>query len=251
MSNGRSRLYDDGKVAVQQDLAAAAVSTRTSAPRTIREARNEIDTLCSINAQLVRQVALLKQREAQVQRLADRDGLTGLYNRRKMLELLESSITDATQHKQRVGLLFIDLDGFKEVNDEHGHAAGDKLLMTVASRIAGRTRTGDFVCRYGGDEFVVILPHAADRAAVRQVADSIARRVALPYRLDGIELQVTAAIGVSMFPDQARNASDLMHLADVSMYRAKADWTNPSEVLGAAPPPARRRDDPSKRRVSI
>src|SRR5271166_4547011 len=100
MSNGRSRLYDDGKVAVQQDLAAAAVSTRTSAPRTIREARNKIDTLCSINAQLVRQVALLKQREAQVQRLADRDGLTGLYNRRKMLELLESSITDATQHKQ-------------------------------------------------------------------------------------------------------------------------------------------------------
>jgi diguanylate cyclase (GGDEF)-like protein len=251
MSYGRSRLYETGEVAAQQDLAAAAVSPRSNTPRTIREARHEIDTLRSINAHLVRQVASLQQREAHAQRLADRDGLTGLYNRRKMLELLESSVIDAAQRGQRVGLLFIDLDGFKEVNDEHGHAAGDKLLMTAASRIAGRARTGDFVCRYGGDEFVVILPRAADMAAVRQVAGSIAKRVALPYRLDGMELQVTAAIGVSMYPDQARGASDLMLLADESMYRAKGHGTDPSEVLRAAPPPARRRDDPAKRRISI
>jgi diguanylate cyclase (GGDEF)-like protein len=195
----------------------------------------------------------LKQREAQAQRLADRDGLTGLYNRRKMLELLESSMSDASQHNQRVGLLFIDLDGFKGVNDDYGHAAGDKLLITVASRIAARARTGDFVCRYGGDEFVVILPRAADRAAVRQVAESICRRVAVPYRIDGVELRVTAAIGASMYPDEARSAAALMQLADESMYRAKSRGTDPLGILDAtaASTPARRRDDKSKRRLVI
>jgi diguanylate cyclase (GGDEF)-like protein len=250
MPDGRSKLYEGGEVAERQDLAAAAVSPRGSAPGSSRDAQREIDTLRSINAHLVRQVELLRRREALALRLADRDGLTGLYNRRKMLELLDGSIVDAVQHKRRVGVLFIDLDGFKAVNDEHGHAVGDKLLTTAACRIAGRTRTGDFVCRYGGDEFVVILPRAADWAAVREVADSIARRVALPYRLDGVEVQVTAAIGVSVFPDEARSAAELMRLADESMYRAKAEWTDPARLSGARPPPARRRDDPSKKRVS-
>jgi diguanylate cyclase (GGDEF)-like protein len=252
MPFGRSRLYERGEVAEHGDVAAEPVSIRTDSPSlTAPQARREIDTLRSINAHLVRQIAVLKQREAQAQRLADRDGLTGLYNRRKMLDLLESSISDAAQHEQRVGLLFIDLDGFKGVNDDYGHAAGDKLLITVASRIAARARTGDFVCRYGGDEFVVILPRAADWAAARQVADSIYERVAVPYRVDGVELHVTAAIGVSMYPDEARSAAALMQLADESMYRVKSRYTDPLKMLhGArAATPTRRRDDKSKRRA--
>lgn len=252
MSLGRSRLYENGDVAEQGDVAAAPVSPRGNpALQTEREACREIDALRSINAHLVRQIALLKQQEAAAQRLAERDGLTGLYNRRRMLELLEISIDDAVQHKQRVGLLFIDLDGFKGVNDTHGHAAGDKLLITVGSRIAARARTGDFVCRYGGDEFVVILPRLADVAAARQVADSICKRVALPYRIDGVDLQLTAAIGVSIYPDEARSAADLMRLADESMYRAKSRWTNPAEILQRVSPPARRRDDKSKKRPGV
>jgi diguanylate cyclase (GGDEF)-like protein len=254
MPFGRSRFYERGEVAEHGDVAAEPVSIRSyPSDPTAPQARREIDTLRSINAHLVRQIAVLKQREAQAQHLADRDGLTGLYNRRKMLELLESSISDASQHEQRVGLLFIDLDGFKGVNDDYGHAAGDKLLLTVASRIAARARTGDFVCRYGGDEFVVILPRVADRAAVRQVADSICRRVAVPYRVDGIELRVTAAIGVSMYPDEARTAAALMRLADESMYRAKSRGTDPLEMLDGAPAstPTRRRDDKSKRRAVL
>jgi diguanylate cyclase (GGDEF)-like protein len=255
MSYGRSRLYEHGDVAEQGDVAAAPVSPRSnpSSPpvRTARDTRREIDTLRSINAHLVRQIAVLKEREAQAQRLADRDGLTGLYNRRRMIELLEMSMHDAVQHKQRVGLLFVDLDGFKGVNDAHGHAAGDKLLMTVGARIAARARTGDFVCRYGGDEFVVILPRLADIAAARQVADSIGKRVALPYRMDGVELQLTAAIGVSIYPDEARSAADLMRLADESMYRVKSRWTHPAEILQRVSQPARRRDDKSKKRPGV
>jgi diguanylate cyclase len=250
MSQGRSKLYEHGEVAVQGDVTAAAVSPHSiPAPSTILEACREIDTLRSINAHLIRQIEVLKQREAQAQRLADRDGLTGLYNRRKMLELLEGAISDASQHNERVGLLFIDLDGFKGVNDDFGHAAGDKLLTTVASRIAARARTGDFVCRYGGDEFIVILPRVADLAAAREVTLSIGKRVALPYRIGGIDVHITAAIGVSIYPDEAESAAALMHLADESMYRAKSRWVAPTETPERAPIPARRYDDKFKRRA--
>ena len=155
--------------------------------------------------------------------MADRDGLTGLLNRRRMLELLEASMADAAQRSDRVGLLFIDLDGFKAINDDFGHGAGDKLLVTVGGRIAARARTADYVCRYGGDEFVVILPHMADLAAVQHVAHSIGRRVALPHRLDGVDLQIRASIGVALYPDTASTAEEFLRLADESMYRMKAE----------------------------
>src|SRR5450631_2716512 len=130
----------------------ASDDTRPAALATLRrigsEGLREVDTLRAINAYLLREIAALKAREAETQRLAERDGLTGLYNRRRMLELLESAIAEAQQQWQCVGLLFIDLNGFKGINDEHGHAAGDKILSTVATRIAARVRTGDIVCRY-------------------------------------------------------------------------------------------------------
>jgi diguanylate cyclase (GGDEF)-like protein len=253
MTYGRSRLYDRERVAEKGDVAAAAVSRVNDKGRFDEPARGdavarELDTLRSINAHLVRQVALLKQREAQAQRLADRDGLTGLYNRRRMVELLDSSLADAAIRGQRVGLLFIDLDGFKAVNDAHGHAVGDELLITVASRIAARARTADFVCRYGGDEFVVILPRVADLSAVSRVADSIRARVALPYRIAGIDLRMSAAIGMSLYPDQADTAAELIDRADDSMYRAKAHALDPAAPNLRLPAPARRREDESNRR---
>jgi diguanylate cyclase (GGDEF)-like protein len=250
MSCGRSRLYDGGRVAEHGSVAVAAVSERGAAPtRSLRDALCEIDTLRSINGHLVRQIAELTEREAQVQQQADRDGLTGLYNRRKMADLLETAVADALKHGHRVGVLFIDLDGFKGVNDAHGHAAGDKLLTTAASRIAARARTGDFVCRYGGDEFVVILPRIADMASALQVADSIRNRVALPYRIDGTELQITAAIGAALYPDQAGTSVALLEVADDSMYRVKMHAGEPPGLMDAVPAPTRRHDDKVKRRT--
>lgn len=207
--------------------------------------RIELDTLRTTNARLLQELAALKEREAQAQRLADRDGLTGLYNRRRMLELLESTIGVAVLQAQSVGVLFIDLNGFKSINDEHGHAAGDKILTTVAMRIAARVRTGDSVCRYGGDEFVVILPSVPDAAALSRVAETIRERVALPYWIEGNEQHLTAAVGESMFPRDGERPEELLLRADQAMYRRKARLSRPMASLGSVPHqrPSRRRND--------
>src|SRR3984885_10317289 len=241
MAYGRTKMLLNGEVM------ASAVPPLRNVVRNPSEERGELERLRATNAYLMRELAALKEREAQAQRLADRDDLTGLYNRRRMLELLESSITEAKQQWQCVGLLFIDLNGFKAINDEYGHVAGDKILTTVALRIAARVRTGDFVCRYGGDEFVVILPSVPDAAAVTRVADTIRERVALPYWIKGQEQHLTAAIGESTYPHGGSSAEELLHRADQAMYRLKARLSRPMVSLGSmpCPRPSRRRSDSS------
>jgi diguanylate cyclase len=245
--------YGRSKLALGEDLRPAALSPlRGLASDGRREVqRREMERLRSINALLLRELAALKAREAETQRLADRDGLTGLYNRRCMLEHLELAITDAVQQGQYVGLLFIDLNGFKAINDEYGHAAGDKVLITVATRISARVRNGDIVCRYGGDEFVVVLPSAPDPLAVSRVADSIRERVSLPYWINGEEQHLTAAIGESLYPHDGENAELLLHRADEAMYRLKARIARPMVSLGHVPSQrlSRRRNDKSKSRA--
>jgi len=240
MAYGRSKMLLNGEVM------RSAVPPLRRVARDPTDTHRELETLRAANAQLVRELAALKEREAQAQRLADRDALTGLYNRRRMLELLEAAISEAVLQRQYVGLLFIDLNGFKGINDEYGHAAGDKILTTVATRIAARVRTGDLVCRYGGDEFVVVLPSVPDAAAVTRVADTIRERVALPYWIQGNEQHLTAAIGESMYPHDGDSAEVLLHRADQAMYRLKARVAHPMMSLGTAPyqRPSRRRDDP-------
>jgi diguanylate cyclase (GGDEF)-like protein len=205
----------------------------------------QLATLRTINARLLREIDSLKEREQHALRLADRDGLTGLYNRRRMSELITAAIDQAEGGGFQLGILFIDLDGFKRINDHYGHATGDELLTTVAGRISTRTRTGgDLVCRYGGDEFLVLLPRIPNRAAALEVAPTLAARVALPCRVAGEELRVTAAVGVAVFPEDGRTAAELLERADAQMYRMKG---REPERAPAMTPHRRRSEDKLKR----
>jgi diguanylate cyclase (GGDEF)-like protein len=243
--------YGRTKVAANEESSPAGAAPRaTPALRLASDQMREVESLQSQNAALMQELAALKAREAETQKLAERDGLTGLYNRRRMFELLEASIADAAGQGQSVGLLFIDLNGFKAINDQYGHAKGDKILVAVATRIAARVRTGDIVCRYGGDEFVVVLANVPDPSAVSRVADAIRERVSLPYWINGDKQHLTAAIGESIFPHNGQNAADLLHGADKAMYSLKARLVRPLFSLGGAPHEqlSRRRNDKSKSR---
>jgi diguanylate cyclase (GGDEF)-like protein len=202
------------------------------------EARREVAALRLVNAHLIREIARLKEREAQVQWLAERDALTGLYNRRRLLEHTDSAIKEAARNQQRVGLLFIDLDGFKAINDEYGHAVGDKILIAVGARIAGRVRIGDIVCRYGGDEFVVLLPRLEGTEDAIKVAEMIRDRLGGQYFINDRALRMTAAIGVAVSSDDGESAQQLLQRADEFMYREKSrDRDNSTQR------PSRRRED--------
>ena len=224
--------YERTKMRLGSELAPIATPLRTVV-RARTEERRELEMLRATNARLLQELSELKEREAQALQLADRDGLTGLFNRRRMLELLDVAITEASAQWQHVGLLFIDLNGFKGVNDEYGHATGDKVLITAAARISARVRIGDFVGRYGGDEFVVVLPNMPDRAAVTWVADMIRERVALPYWIRSNEQHLTAAVGEAMYPQDGETTDELLNRADHAMYRMKARLARPIVSLGS------------------
>jgi diguanylate cyclase (GGDEF)-like protein len=246
MAFGRSKSLADGEAV---PLGASPLRGRLLGRRT---ENRELAALRCTNEQLMRELAVLKEREERAQRLAERDDLTGLYNRRRMVELLDWVLDAAAEQWQCVGVLFIDLNGFKSINDEYGHAAGDKILTTVGARIAARVRAGDVVGRFGGDEFVVVLPNTPTAGAVSRVADTIRERVALPYWFDGNELRLTAAIGESMYPRDGKSADALLHRADQEMYRLKTRALRPMLHLGGMPQPhlSRRRDDEAKSRGS-
>jgi diguanylate cyclase (GGDEF)-like protein len=252
MAYARSQMVPDDEESSNTSHELPLRDVKVRARRLTCTELREIESLRAMNAHLLRELAAMKEREAETQKLAERDGLTGLYNRRRMLELLEAAISDAVLQDLHVGLLFIDLNGFKAINDKYGHAAGDKILTTVATRISARVRTGDICCRYGGDEFVVVLPGVPDPFPVSRVADAIRERVSLPYWIGNEQQQLTASIGESMYPYHGENAALLVHRADEAMYRLKSRIVRPDANTRPAPPEprlTRRRNDKSKPRT--
>ena len=170
---------------------------------------------------LVQDVSAKIQIARQQHYLANHDSLTGLLNRAAFQNRLEQSLEQARSNAGSVALLFIDLDGFKGVNDAEGHRAGDEVLRIVAQRIASTVRAGDTMARLGGDEFLVML----DRDVTRDVADTIGHRIieALHQRMDleGRDIFVGASIGVAMHPPLAGDIDALMNRADQALYAAK------------------------------
>ncbi len=169
----------------------------------------------------LRDVSETRALQERLDALAHRDPLTGLPNRRLFEDRLEIALAQAHRYRQRVGLIFIDLDRFKQVNDGFGHAAGDELLRAVAERLGQCVREGDTVARLGGDEFTLLLPgihHAEDLAAIsRKLVEALRE----PYRIGGRELRVTASGGISLYPEDGEESEALHRCADTAMYRAK------------------------------
>ena len=159
----------------------------------------------------------------QIENLAYRDTLTGLPNRRLFTDRLDVAVTNAQRQRQKLAVIFADLDGFKLVNDSLGHDWGDELLRNVARRIEGCVRHGDTVARLGGDEFTLILPGIEKIADAEKIATKMLDTLRPPLKLGQHEFFVTASLGVAVYPDHGDSVEALLKNADAAMYRAKED----------------------------
>lgn len=174
----------------------------------------------------VADVTLRKAYEERLQRQANYDEITNLPNRVLATDRLRTAVLGAVRHRHRGGLLFVDLDHFKKINDTWGHATGDQLLRMAADRIRSCVREEDTVARLGGDEFTVILPQIGVAANSELVVHKILNAFSHPFVLARHEAFVTASIGVSIFPDDSDDPAILMQNADAAMYRAKEQGRN-------------------------
>ncbi|MFG6485072.1 putative bifunctional diguanylate cyclase/phosphodiesterase [Roseateles sp. BYS78W] len=171
---------------------------------------------------VVRDISDRLANEARIQHLAHHDALTSLLNRAAFMERMDALLKQAERRGDMLALLFIDLDNFKRVNDSLGHLEGDQVLTTVSERLVGALRGSDLIGRFGGDEFIVLLNDLNSRADIVVVLEALLSVVEVPVRADGRALSVTPSIGVAVFPDDGRQADELIQHADTAMYRAKA-----------------------------
>ena len=193
--------------------------------------RHDLNITAVLNSQeqIVNFVGLLRdvtERHSQdevMRHLATHDQLTGLANRALLMESLNRSLALGRRQRRRVGLLFLDLDGFKPVNDHWGHSTGDALLQAVAQRLLGSIRESDTLCRQGGDEFVLLVPDVPDLDQLLTLAEKLQTSLQQPYDDLPVGIRIAASIGVACWPDHADDADALLDAADNAMYRAKRE----------------------------
>ena len=168
----------------------------------------------------------LRRAEAQISHLAFHDALTGLGNRHTLDEAIEREISRSNQHGNRIALLFIDLDGFKLINDTMGHPTGDRLLKEVARRISRILRRSDTAIRLGGDEFVVLMPEVLRPDDCASLAEKLLCEIRTSIDLDPERVSISASIGIALYPDNASSGHELVQAADSAMYGAKERGRN-------------------------
>ena len=191
-----------------------------------------INTINDKEGKPYRRVALFsditdkKQNEHLIWKQANYDTLTGLPNRRMLLEYLSSEIKHSDRNRNHFALLFLDLDFFKEVNDTLGHAMGDLLLIETANRLKSCVRDTDVVARLGGDEFTIVLSAMNDHYGIERIAENILRRIAEPYVLGEETAFISVSIGITLYPDDSNSIEGLLKHADQAMYAAKEQGRN-------------------------
>jgi diguanylate cyclase (GGDEF)-like protein/PAS domain S-box-containing protein len=167
-----------------------------------------------------------KELEEHLRQIGLHDALTGLPNRILLTDRLNQAMSRTRWHKRLVATLFLDLDGFKTINDTLGHEIGDRMLKALAERLQTCLRDGDTVARLGGDEFVIILADVAKEEDIPPIVQKILHVLAKPIQLDRHELAITTSIGISLFPNDDESVESLLKKADIAMYQAKRDGKN-------------------------
>ncbi len=170
---------------------------------------------------VARDITERKRAEQRIRHMAHYDQLTDLPNRHLMMDRLHQALESAARNQRKVAVLFLDLDGFKQVNDTYGHDTGDQLLRAIAKRLISCVRKADTICRIGGDEFIVVLPETTGEEGAANVAQKIISLCSQPVILGEAEISVGVSVGLSLYPDAGGDAETLVRLADDAMYEAK------------------------------
>ncbi len=173
-----------------------------------------------------RDITEIRQQQEEIRHLAYHDTLTGLPNRRLLLDRLEMALARARRHATRLALMYVDLDNFKEVNDSTGHEGGDELLRQVATHLGWMVRETDTVTRQGGDEFIILLPDIGNQHQAEEIAGRLVSRLAEPFSVLGHEVSISVSVGLAFYPDNAGDIDSLMNAADGAMYEAKRSGKN-------------------------
>ncbi len=189
-------------------------------------ALERVQSLTERNSLLERELTELARREAQVREFAYHDELTGLPNRRLLLDRLKQAMAHAMRQNKQVVLFLLDLDGFKIVNDRLGHSGGDKLLQAVAKRLTDGFRGADTACRYGGDEFLIMLPEVDNPGIAATVWTKLKLALGEPYIIDGYQVRLTISMGAVVYPTDGHTDQELIRRVDGALYRAKARSEN-------------------------
>ncbi|MEQ1776997.1 MAG: GGDEF domain-containing protein, partial [Nitrosomonas sp.] len=203
-----------------------ALMELTVLKQALANSQQQIEILKTVNRCQKQKLIRFAKKLVQVQHLGYYDELTNLPNRRLLLNRLKQAMAQSDRQHKQIALLFIDLDKFKGVNDKLGHETGDKLLQQFAERLINSIRYGDTACRYGGDEFVIMLPEIDGMEDATAVTKKICDQLSMPYLVDGTVIEVTASIGTTVYPADGRNCCELIKHADIAMYLVKTRKTS-------------------------
>ncbi|BFM12017.1 hypothetical protein R50072_21700 [Simiduia litorea] len=170
---------------------------------------------------LKQKIFLLEKSLTELRHYAHHDELTGLANRSLLRDRLHQAINLADRYDKKVGLLLLDLNGFKQINDNYGHHIGDELLIMVAKRLGSSIRATDSVFRYGGDEFLILLPEVDGEQGAQELMSKLLANLSKLYSIEGRDLIITASIGIALYPANGATQYALIKYADKAMYQAK------------------------------